>query len=207
MIIASILLYLFVVLPSTRSINIMMEAHRKHYVTTIVSYNNNNNNIINNNQIINNSININNNDKNNYPTTATTTSTTTITPSLPIPSPSISSSSPSSSSSSTTTTTTTTSISTSIDSIYQYYKLFSTYSLPPDSFTYSTLVRAATNSSQVKQALRLAGIYFNPPLLRCAIVSIISIYMCVCYCKCYIIMNLTNATAMTTQTTLSLLLP
>ena len=152
----------------------MMEAHRKHYMATIVNTNNNNNDNNNNNKIIKNSIHINNqrinDDKNNYSNTATTTMITPKFSPIPLPSSSSSSSSLTSSSSRSSTKTTTTN-STSIDSIYLYYRLFSKYSLEPDSFTYSTLVRAASNSSQVKHALRLAGTYFNPPLLRCAIVS------------------------------------
>jgi len=141
-----------------------MEAHRKHYMATIVNTNNNNNDN-NNNKIIKNSIHINNQRINDDQNATTTMITPKFSP-IPLPSSSSSSISPSS-----TTKTTTTTDSTSIDSIYLYYRLFSKYSLEPDSFTYSTLVRAASNSSQVKHALRLAGTYFNPPLLRCAIVS------------------------------------
>ena len=138
-------------MPSTRSINIMMEAYRRHYVTSMINNNSDNSDSDNSDSDNSDSSSTNNskidhinNAKENENDKHATSSSSSIATALSIDHP-----------------------------IYRYYQLFNKYypHIQPDSFTYSTLVRAAQNSSQVKQALKLSKHHFNPPLLRCAIVS------------------------------------
>ncbi|KAJ1420046.1 hypothetical protein B484DRAFT_400007 [Ochromonadaceae sp. CCMP2298] len=57
--------------------------------------------------------------------------------------------------------------------VQRYYSLFTRFDLQPDSFTLSTLVRAASSPAEVQGLLQTArelGILFeSPPLLRCAL--------------------------------------
>ena len=141
--IITLLVYVSIVMPSTRSINIMMEAYRRHYVTSMINNNSDNSNSNNSDSSSTDNNDINNVEENEDDKHAATSSSVVTALSIDHP-------------------------------IYRYYQLFNKYHphIQPDSFTYSTLVRAAQNSSQVKQALKLSKHHFNPPLLRCAIVSI-----------------------------------